>query len=77
MASLNSKQFTFALVQSFVYTQLGIGLNTVFFVYTHLNVKTVLFQIIQFSMSTKLNGSKYCYISLTIQLNISHLFTHS
>ena len=25
--------------------------------------------------STKLNGSKYCYVSLTIQLNISHLFT--
>ena len=30
---------------------------------------------IQLSMSTKLNGSKYCYVSLTIQLNISHLFT--
>ena len=26
---------------------------------------------------TQLNGSKYWYISLTIQLNISHLFTHS
>ena len=25
--------------------------------------------------STKLNNSKYCYVSLTIQLNISHLFT--
>ena len=25
----------------------------------------------------KLNGSKYCYLSLTIQLNISHLFAHS
>ena len=25
----------------------------------------------------KLNSSKYCYVSLTIQLNISHLFTHS
>ena len=24
--------------------------------------------------STKLNGSKYYYVSLTIQLNISHLF---
>ena len=23
------------------------------------------------------NGSKYCYVSLTIQLNICHLFTHS
>ena len=26
---------------------------------------------------TKFNGSKYCYESLRIQLNISHLFTHS
>ena len=26
--------------------------------------------------STKLNSSKYCYVS-PIQLNISHLFTHS
>ena len=26
---------------------------------------------------TKLDGTKYCYISLTIQLNISHLFTYS
>ena len=27
--------------------------------------------------SNKLNCSKYCYVSLTIQLNNSHLFTHS
>ena len=27
--------------------------------------------------STKFNGSKYCYASQTIQLNNSHLFTHS
>ena len=27
--------------------------------------------------STKLNSFKYCYVSLTIQLNISHLFKHS
>ena len=27
--------------------------------------------------STKLNSSKYCYVSLPIQLNIRHLFTHS
>ena len=26
---------------------------------------------------TKLNSSKYCYVSLTVQLNISHLFTRS
>ena len=44
---------------------------------TQLNDKTVLFQTIQFSMSTKLNSSKYCYVLLIIQLNISHLFTHS
>ena len=25
---------------------------------------------------TKLNGSKYSYVSLTIQLNTSHLFAH-
>ena len=28
-------------------------------------------------MSSKLNGSKYCYVSLAIQLNMSHLFTHT
>ena len=27
--------------------------------------------------STKLNSCKYCCVSLTIQLNISHLFSHS
>ena len=27
--------------------------------------------------STNLNSSKYSYVSLTIQLNISHLSTHS
>ena len=27
--------------------------------------------------STKLNSSKYCYVSQTIQLNMSHLFTYS
>ena len=27
--------------------------------------------------SSKLNSSKYCYVSLTIQLNIRHLFTLS
>ena len=35
-------------------------------------MSTVLFETIQFSMSTKLNGSKYCHVSLTIQLSISH-----
>ena len=48
-----------------------------FFVYTPLNVKTVLFQTIQCSMSTKLNDSTYSSVSLTIQFDISNLFTHS
>ena len=47
------------------------------FVYTQLNDQTVLFQTIQLSTLTKLNDSKYCYVSLTVQLNISYLFTHS
>ena len=38
-------------------------------------LQTVLFQTIQFSMFTKLNDSEYGYVSLTIQLNTSHLFT--
>ena len=28
-----------------------------------------------YSICTQSNGSKYCYVSLTIQLDISHLFT--
>ena len=57
--------FTYILIIWFVKT---------FCRYTELNDQTILFQ---FSMSTKLNYSKYCYVSLTIQLNISHLFTHN
>ena len=38
--------------------------------------KTVLFQTIQFSMSTKLNCSEYWYVSPKIQLKSSHLFAH-
>ena len=30
----------------------------------------------QFSLASK-ESFKYCYVSLTIQLNISHFFTHS
>ena len=26
---------------------------------------------------SQLNGSKYCSVSLTVQLNLSHLFKHS
>ena len=29
------------------------------------------------SFCIHLNGSVYCYVSLTIQLNITHLLTHS
>ena len=47
------------------------------FIYTQWNDQTALFQTSQFSMSTKLYGSKYFNVSLIIQLNISHLFTHS
>ena len=48
------------------------------FAYTQLNDQTVLFQTIQLNMSIKLNVSKYCAVSLIIQLNISHhLFTNS
>ena len=46
-------------------------------IFTQLNDETVLFQAIQFSMSAKLKGSKYSHKLLTIQLNISPLFTHS
>ena len=53
--------------------QLNIKANL--FVNTQLNDQTVLFQTIQFSMSKKLNGSNYSYVSLKIQLNISHFFT--
>ena len=42
--------------------------------YTWLNDQTIPFLTIQL---TKLNSSKYWYVSLTIQLNISHSFTHS
>ena len=38
------------------------------FVYKHSNDQIVLFQTIQFSISTKLDISKYCYVSLIIQL---------
>ena len=40
-----------------------------------LNDQTVLFQINPFNVSTESNGSSHCYISLTIQLNLSRLFT--
>ena len=39
--------------------------------YTHISNMYMICKL----KSTKLNGSKYCYVSLTIQLSISHLFT--
>ena len=39
MVALNSKQFSLASVQSFVYTQSLVSIE--FFVYTQLNVKTI------------------------------------
>ena len=60
------------LIPVFTYT-----LN-IWFVDIQLNDQTVLFQNNSVKHnSTKLNGSKYCYVSLTIQLNVSHLFAHS
>ena len=57
---------------------LNIWLVNIFCRLKKLNDQMVLFLTIQFSIkSTKLNGSKYCNVSLTIQLNISYLFTHS
>ena len=47
------------------------------FVDTRLNDQRALFLIIQFSISQQSSVSKYCHVLLTIQLNISHLFTHS
>ena len=61
---------------SLLFTELVIGLYTIF-LFIQLNVKTVLFQINRFSMSTKLNGSKYCYASLIIDFSISTVFFFS
>ena len=41
---------------------------------TQLNDQTVQFRIIYFSISTELNCSKYCYVSLTIQLKHQSFF---
>ena len=64
-------------VKAVLFQTVQFSLSSQFFVYTQLNDQTGLFQTIQFSMSTKLNDSKHCYVSLTIQLNISHLFSYS
>ena len=40
-------------------------------------IKQLYFQQFNFAWVNKLNVSKYYYASLTIQLNISHLFTLS
>ena len=52
--------------------------------YRSLNAKSYIFKYIYINIymicqhkSKKLNHFNYCYVSLTIQSNISHLFTHS
>ena len=42
------------------------SINYQSFVDLQLNDQTVLFQTIQFSISTKLNSSKYCYVSTSV-----------
>ena len=56
---------------------LFIHIYKIYIICKRIGLITVLFQTIQFSMSTKFKNSKYCYVSLTIQLNIIHLFAHS
>ena len=48
---------------SYIYIYIYIWFVNTFCRYAQLNDQTVLFQIIHFNMSTKLNGSKYCYVS--------------
>ena len=64
----------FSMRTQFVYTQSFVWIR--FFCLHTVKCKKILIYAIQFSMSTKLNSSKFCYVSRTIQLN-SHLFTHS
>ena len=51
--------------------------NTFFWIHTIKGSKSSISNNSIWHNSTKLIGSKYCYVSLTIQLNISHLFIHS
>ena len=45
------------------------------FIYTQLNDQTVLFVTIEFSMSTKLNSFKYCYVSANNSIKQSFVYT--
>ena len=65
-------------------TIVGFGISTIVgfgikYAKSSLYIKYIWFSLVWFCKhkSTKLNSSKYCYVSLTIQLNNSHLFTHS
>ena len=64
---LNGRTVLFQTIQFSICTH--------FFLSIQLNGRTVLFQTIQFSIWTKLNGFKYCYVSLTIQLKMSFVYT--
>ena len=63
---------------SFYIYILNIWFVNTFCRFTQLNDQTLLILTIQLTISQKkLNSSKYCYVSLTIQSNISYLFTYS
>ena len=58
-----------------------LALNNLQRLICHKTQQTIAKLIILFTINdffyTQLNHTKYCYLSLTIQLNISHLFVHS
>ena len=66
LAQLGFILFCFMAYQSLLVIQCQILLIHIYHIYMICKDK-----------STKLNSLKYCYVSLTIQLNIIHLFTHS
>ena len=63
------KQFNLPEVHRFFFAH--IHLFKYSFCLHRIKCKTVPFQTVQCSMSTKLNSSKYFYVSLTIQWNIN------
>ena len=75
MATLNFKEIQLN-VETVLLQTIQFSINKDF-VYSQLNDETVLFQTIQFCMLAMLSGSQYCYVSLKLYLNISHLFKHS
>ena len=73
-------------VKSFLYIYIGFGLvlwhinhcwlyNDKYFIYIH--ILNIWFLNTFITFWTQFNVFKYCYVSLTIQLNISHLFTRT